>query len=114
MSHAVRYLMEYHQILQNGEIEFPLNKKDLLKDIKQGKILLCNVDEIMINLLNETEQLAFMKFPDGCYYDKSFVRQFVKLMYKMYNHPENFFNYNKTEYFDKYLKHIQKEINKGV
>ena len=53
MSHALRVSLEIKELLLTGNITFPLKDKEMLLDIKQGKIDKTEVAEKISNLLEE-------------------------------------------------------------
>ena len=52
MSHTIRLLYEGIELLQSGKITFPLKQRDLILDIKQGKL---SIPEI-VKLIDDLEQ----------------------------------------------------------
>ena len=53
MSHALRVSLEIKELLETGNITFPLKEKEILLDIKQGKVDKTEVAEKISNLLEE-------------------------------------------------------------
>lgn len=53
--HAVRLTLEGKELLETGRIEFPLKQKDLLLDIRNGKLSLDEINELMLDTKNELD-----------------------------------------------------------
>lgn len=70
-SHAVRLLMQCKELLDTGEIIFPLKEKDLILDIKRGKFNLQEVNDLIEHCQNECD-ISFEKshLPKKPRYDK--------------------------------------------
>lgn len=55
MMHCCRLLFEGKELLETGRIEFPLKQKDLLLDIRNGKLSLQEINELAEQLKKELE-----------------------------------------------------------
>jgi predicted nucleotidyltransferase len=97
ISHSIRYLMEYRDIVNEGKIKFPLAYKDTLMDIKGGSLTMDNIEYIIMDLMSHIEVIEFLISPDDDHFDKAFILKFVKIMYKLYTHTENYFKYDKQK-----------------
>ena len=53
LSHAIRVLLEIKELLDTGNIQFPLKDKDFLLDIKLGKVERKDIDEFFNKELSE-------------------------------------------------------------
>lgn len=53
--HAVRLMLEGIELLKTGKIIFPLTYKDILLDIRNGKLSLQEIDELTADTFNELE-----------------------------------------------------------
>ncbi len=70
-SHCVRLLLEGKELLETGEIKFPLSYADLILEIKSGKYSLSELEEMIEYYENEI-RLSFEKtqLPSKPQYDK--------------------------------------------
>lgn len=64
MSHTVRLLYEGLELLKTGHITFPLNQRDLLMDIKLGKIDNTSIIELIETLEQEIKDVT-INLPDN-------------------------------------------------
>jgi predicted nucleotidyltransferase len=55
MQHCVRLMIEGKELLETGKIEFPLKERQLLLDIRQGKLSLEEIHELVEDKKNELE-----------------------------------------------------------
>jgi uncharacterized protein len=55
LAHAIRLMFEGKELLETGNIEFPLKQKDLLLDIRNGKFSLEEIHELADQTKNDLE-----------------------------------------------------------
>lgn len=58
LSHAIRVLVEVQELLETGDIKFPLKNKDFIKDIKLGKVNREDIDKFFNKELENTLDLV--------------------------------------------------------
>ena len=76
LSHAIRILVEVQELLQTGDIKFPLKNKDFIKDIKLGKVNREDIDKFfnkeLKNILDLLQQDVLQ-----WKYDEQFWNEFI-------------------------------------
>lgn len=76
LSHAIRVLVEVQELLETGDIKFPLKNKDFIKDIKLGKVNREDIDKFFNKELENTLDLV----PQDVLqweYDEQFWNEFI-------------------------------------
>lgn len=58
LSHAIRVLVEVQELLETGDIKFPLKNKDFIKDIKLGQVNREDIDKFFNKELENTLDLV--------------------------------------------------------
>ena len=76
LSHAIRVLLEVKELLETGNIKFPLKDKDFIKDIKLGKIERKIIDEYfnknLSDIINKVQENKL-----NWEYDENFWNEFI-------------------------------------
>lgn len=76
LSHAIRVLLEVKELLETGNIKFPLKDKDFIKDIKLGKIERKIIDEYfnknLSDIINKVQENKL-----SWEYDENFWNEFI-------------------------------------
>ena len=76
LSHAIRVLVEVQELLETGDIKFPLKNKDFIKDIKLGRVERGIIDEYFNkNLSDIINQVQENKLNWG--YNENFWNEFI-------------------------------------
>lgn len=71
LSHLIRLLFEGKDLLQTGELHFPLKEANILKDIRQGKWEVSKIFDLSNELEKEIESLAILsKLPSKPNYEE--------------------------------------------
>lgn len=81
ISHAVRAIDQMKYLLTDGKINFPLKKRDLLTDIKSGKVPWNKAEEVIMKGLSDVEELTKNTVVKGKV-DMKFIDEFVLSLYK--------------------------------
>lgn len=76
LSHAIRVLVEVQELLETGDIKFPLKNKDFIKDIKLGKVNRENIDKFFNKELENTLDLVQQDVLQW-EYDEQFWNEFI-------------------------------------
>ena len=76
LSHAIRVLLEVKELLNTGNIQFPLKDKDFLLDIKLGKVERKDIDEFFNKELSEILERVQKNKLDWKY-DEEFWNEFI-------------------------------------
>ena len=76
LSHAIRVLLEIKELLDTGNIQFPLKDKDFLLDIKLGKVERKDIDEFFNKELSEILERV-QKNELNWKYDEEFWNKFI-------------------------------------
>lgn len=76
LSHAIRVLLEIKELLDTGNIQFPLKNKDFLLDIKLGKVERKDIDEFFNKELSEILERVQKNELDWKY-DEEFWNKFI-------------------------------------
>lgn len=76
LSHAIRVLLEIKELLDTGNIQFPLKDKDFLLDIKLGKVERKGIDEFFNKELSEILERV-QKNELNWEYDEAFWNEFI-------------------------------------
>lgn len=76
LSHAIRVLLEAKELLQTGNIIFPLKNKDFIKDIKLGKVNREDIDKFFNKELENTLDLVQQDVLQW-EYDEQFWNEFI-------------------------------------
>ena len=76
LSHAIRVLVEVQELLETGDIKFPLKNKDFIKDIKLGKVNREDIDKFFNKELENTLDLVQQDVLQW-EYDEQFWNEFI-------------------------------------
>ena len=76
LSHAIRVLLEVKELLDTGNIQFPLKDKDFLLDIKLGKVGRKDIDKFFNKELSEILERV-QKNKLNWKYDEEFWNEFI-------------------------------------
>ena len=76
LSHAIRVLVEVQELLETGDIKFPLKYKDFIKDIKLGKVNRGDIDKFFNKELENTLDLVQQDVLQW-EYDEQFWNEFI-------------------------------------
>jgi len=80
LSHAVRAIRQMKELLETGQIQYPLKDAEELKRIKEGKYTWNEVEKKILDGVDEVDELMG-KSPDFHLYNNEFVEAFICSMY---------------------------------